>query len=495
MTPLHPAGHLAAAVLTGGAAVLLPATGALPATAGLPVTGVLPATAGIPVTWLLPVTGVLHVATQAPETALIPAAPVVVLLVVAVLLLALSAMLSAAEGALTRISRSSVTELEHEEHPAAERVARIVERRESGLAGLMLIRVLLEMTTAVGLTLGFAGLFDRWWVVALASLGATALLVVVVSGIGPRRLGQRHPGRVLARLSRPTAAVTALSAGIGNLIGSVRPGNGRSEEDRAQESADELQQFVDRVSESTQLEDEQRDLLESVFELGLTYVREVMVPRTDMVSIEADLPLSKALNLFTRSGFSRVPVHGESLDDLRGILYLKDVMRRVHRRTDTEHVVCADVMREPFFVPETKRVDDMLREMQTQSVHIAMVVDEYGGIAGLVTIEDLLEEIVGEMVDEHDRAETSVEDLGDGRWRVPARIPVSDLGELFDLDLDDDDVDTAGGLLAKALGRVPLAGSAVDIDGVHLEAERVEGRRRRVSTILARRSETEDDDE
>ncbi|MGC5616493.1 hemolysin family protein [Georgenia sp. Z1491] len=442
-----------------------------------------------------PHTGGSLLATAPSGAATASDAPLVVVLGAAALLLVVAALFSAAEAALTRISRSSVSELEHDDHPAAARVAGLVERRETGLAGLMFVRVLVEMTTAVLLTVAATTVIEPWGLVVLAAVGACAVVVVVVAGIGPRRLGRRHPGRTLARLSVLVAAVTAVAGAFGRLGRAFAPERERSEEDLAQESADELQQLVDRVNDAERLEEKDRELLESVFQLGRTYVREVMVPRTDMVSIEGDQPLTKALNLFTRSGFSRVPVHGDSLDDLRGILYLKDVMRRVHRRTDTEHVLCADVMREPFFVPETKLVDDMLREMQTQAVHIAMVVDEYGGIAGLVTIEDLLEELVGEMVDEHDRAETVVEDLGDGRWRVPARTPVSDLGELFDLELDDDDIDTAGGLLAKVLGKVPLAGASVDVDGVHLEAERVEGRRRRVSTILARRSDPDEEEE
>jgi CBS domain containing-hemolysin-like protein len=218
-----------------------------------------------------------------------------------------------------------------------------------------------------------------------------------------------------------------------------------------------------------------------------------MVPRTDMVTIDADEPLGRAITLFTRSGYSRVPVIGESTDDLRGVLYLKDVMRRVHRRSDTAGLTVADVMREATFVPETKLVDDLMREMQADSVHIAMVVDEYGGIAGLVTIEDLLEELVGEMVDEHDRAEPEVEEIGNGTVRVPARLPIDELGDLFGLEIDDDDVDSAGGLLAKALGKVPLPGAAVDVLGIHLVAERAEGRRRRVSTLLASRIPEDDE--
>ncbi|NEB06433.1 CBS domain-containing protein, partial [Streptomyces sp. SID13726] len=218
----------------------------------------------------------------------------------------------------------------------------------------------------------------------------------------------------------------------------------------------ERQDMVDRVNESDVIEEEERELIRSVFELGSTLTREVMVPRTDMVTTSRDTPLRKTLSLFLRSGFSRIPVTGTSADDLVGVAYFKDVVRVLQGGPGTDARPVGDVARAAIFVPESKPVDDLLREMQASSSHIAMVVDEYGGIAGLVTIEDALEEIVGELTDEHDRPEPEVEDLGEGVLRVPARLGVDELGELFGLDLDDDDVDTVGGLLAKTLGKVPL---------------------------------------
>nr|WP_275587066.1 hemolysin family protein [Arcanobacterium pluranimalium] len=220
-----------------------------------------------------------------------------------------------------------------------------------------------------------------------------------------------------------------------------------------------------------------------------------MVPRTDMISIGEDESVDRAFSLFARSGFSRVPVIGDSVDDLRGVLYLKDAIRRVHHRVNPKEITVADVMRKPVFVPETKMVDALLHEMQANSVHIALVVDEYGGIAGLVTIEDLLEELVGEMVDEHDVAHPEVEALDDGTFRVPARLPIDDLGELFGLSIEDDDVDTAGGLLAKALGRVPITGSRTKVQGLELAADRFEGRRKRLATIIASLAPEENIDE
>ncbi|WP_341358138.1 hemolysin family protein [Georgenia sp. M64] len=408
---------------------------------------------------------------------------------------AVGATLSAGEAALARITRAAAGELAATGHRHGATVVRLVERRAAAMAATAFVRLLAEMTAAVCLTLVVADLLPRWWQVLAVSVVLTAVLVTVVVGVSPRSVGRRNPTGVLGVLAPVIAPLAGFGAVALRISASLHPRSPRTLEEEREERDEELRDMVDRVSESEQIEEDERELLQSVFELGRTLTREVMVPRTDMVTIDADENLEKAITLFTRSGYSRVPVVGESTDDLRGVLYLKDVMRRVHRRQDTAGLTAAEVMREPVFVPETKLVDDLLREMQAESVHIAMVVDEYGGIAGLVTIEDLLEELVGEMVDEHDRAEPEVEDLGDGTVRVPARLPVDDLGEIFGLEIDDDDVDSAGGLLAKALGKVPLPGAEVDVLGLHLVAERAEGRRRRVSTLLASRAGGPPDEE
>jgi len=229
-------------------------------------------------------------------------------------------------------------------------------------------------------------------------------------------------------------------------------------------------------------------MMRSVVELGQTLVREVMVPRTDMVTIDADKPASAAMRLFVRSGYSRVPVVGEDADDVRGILYLKDVLRRLSDRPEHETRPVSSFAREAVWIPETKPADDLLRDMQTGRVHMVLAVDEYGGTAGLVTMEDLLEEVVGELTDEHDHAEPEVEELGQGRYRVPARLGLDELGELFGLEIDDDDVDTAGGLLTKAIGRVPLPGAHGSAQGVDLTAEEAVGRRRQVATLIVSRT-------
>jgi CBS domain containing-hemolysin-like protein len=238
-------------------------------------------------------------------------------------------------------------------------------------------------------------------------------------------------------------------------------------------------------------------MIHSVFELGDTIVREVMVPRTDVVFIERNKTLRQAISLALRSGYSRIPVVGESLDDIVGFAYLKDLTRRVFDRHEAEQTERVEsVMRPVMYVPDSKPIDGLLRDMQTERKHVAVVVDEYGGTAGLVTIEDVLEEIVGEITDEYDVEQADVERLANGSTRVSSRFAVDDLEHVCGVAVEDDDVDTVGGLLAKHLGRVPIAGSVVEAHGLRFEAEAPSGRRNRIGTVLISRLQPvhEDDD-
>ncbi|WP_417715005.1 hemolysin family protein [Promicromonospora alba] len=421
--------------------------------------------------------------------------------------LSLAGMLSAGEAALLRVTRASLTEALAEAElgrsPDPDRASRI--RRAQALvvdptaivASFALVRVMSEVvaiaagTLLVQQTMPGEGVPDELPVMLVALVVGVVIGVIFVR-VSPRALGFRNPVAVLLALVGP---LTGVSRAVAWLTRFSVPRYDPSPPTEA-----ELRDIADRVgeslSESSAFEESDRELIRSVIELGGTITREVMVPRTDMVTVTADTSLDRVLRLFLRSGFSRVPVVGESVDDVVGVAYLKDVVAAVHWPVDDgaprrpSQRPAADVARDAVFVPESKPIDDLLREMQASASHIALVVDEYGGVAGLVTIEDLLEEVVGELTDEHDTVPVQeVEDLGDGVFRVPARLPVDELGDLFDLRLDDDDVDTAGGLLAKVLGKVPLAGSSVEVGGVHLEAERVEGRRKQISTILVHRTE------
>ncbi|PWR13984.1 hypothetical protein DKT68_00435, partial [Micromonospora acroterricola] len=256
----------------------------------------------------------------------------------------------------------------------------------------------------------------------------------------------------------------------------------------------ELRELVDLAEQRGVVEHGERQMIHSVFALGDTIAREVMVPRTEMVWIEEGKTLAQALVLFLRSGFSRIPVIGESVDDVLGVLYLKDLIRRSRGGDpEAEQLPVAELMRPATFVPESKPVDDLLSEMQAARNHLVIVVDEYGGTGGLVTIEDILEEIVGEITDEYDVERPPVERLADSSVRVTARLPVENLGELFHTDLPTDEVETVGGLLAQSLGRVPIPGAEVEVAGLRLVAEGTTGRRNRIDTVLVSKVEPGDE--
>jgi CBS domain containing-hemolysin-like protein len=235
-------------------------------------------------------------------------------------------------------------------------------------------------------------------------------------------------------------------------------------------------------------------MIHSVFELGDTIAREVMVPRTEMVWIEAHKTLRQAMSLGLRSGYSRIPVVGEGIDDIVGVVFVKDIARRVfeHQESQTTERV-SDLMRPAFMVPDSRSVDELLRDMQSARTHLAVLVDEYGGTAGLVTIEDVIEEIVGEISDEHDVLRPEVEELANGEYRVSSRLNIDDLAELLEIEILDDGVDTVGGLMAKRLGIVPIPGATVDVESWTLTAESTAGRRHRIDTVVISRDSFADE--
>ncbi|WP_022918095.1 hemolysin family protein [Ruania albidiflava] len=402
----------------------------------------------------------------------------------------LAAVLAAAEEAASRVTRAAAQDYAAGSGRGTT-VVRIAEEPAPAVRSATYARVLLELVGAVCLTLVIAAAFPRWWQVLLVALAALIILATVVVELLPRALGRRYSLQVLALVG---PAVLLVQRGLTPMIAAVRRlahRRGRSPAEELQEETENLRDMVERVSESDQIDEDEREMLQSVFELGTTRVREVMVPRTDMVTIHVGVSVRKALNLFVRSGYSRVPVVGDSVDDLRGVLYLKDALAQTVRGGPEETTVVEEVMRPPLFVPETKVVDDLLEEMRDGSVHIAIVVDEYGGVAGLVTVEDILEELVGELVDEHDTEEEEVAAADDGTFVVPARLGLDELGELFDIDIEDDEVTTAAGLLTKALGRVPIQGARACTHGICLEAIDFQGRRRRLHALRVWRAETE----
>ncbi|NLW14436.1 MAG: HlyC/CorC family transporter [Trueperella sp.] len=378
--------------------------------------------------------------------------------------------------ALNSVSRLRIKQIV-EEDDGERRLDKIYDRRPAAVASVSALRNFFVMIVALGVSSFVADFVHTLWSVWLITLVAATVLFILIAIVLPADLGRNHSVKVL---NMTAWFVWPLTRIVSIFVTRREP----DDEERESRNAQELQVMVERVSESEVLEDDERSMLQNIFELSDTIIREVMIPRTDMVTIDADQHLEKAISLFTRSGFSRIPVIGENSDDLKGVLYMKDVIRRTHRRTDTDGLVASDVMREAQFVPEFMLADETLEFMQISQNHIAFAVDEYGGIAGMVTIEDIVEEIVGEMVDEHDHAQPEIEEISDGVYRVPARMPIDDIVELFDIDFDDDDVDTIGGLLTKGLGQLPLRGSETEAAGLSLKADRFEGRKKRLSTVI-----------
>jgi CBS domain containing-hemolysin-like protein len=392
------------------------------------------------------------------------------------------------------VSRTASEDLEREGRRGAGRLRQVLEDPARYLNLLTLLRVSCELVATVLVTVAMLDVFDRVWQAMLAAAVTMVVVSYIAIGVSPRTLGRQHPAPVAlvaARLVHPLARILGPLPQLLILVGNaVTPGKGFRDGPFASEA--ELRELVDLAEENQLIEDRERAMIHSVFELGDTIVREVMVPRTDVVFIERDKTLRQALSLALRSGFSRIPVIGDGTDDVLGVAYLKDLVRRTYVHRDGESVEKVDsVMRPAIFVPESKPVDELLREMQTQQTHVAIVVDEYGGTAGLVTIEDVLEEIVGEITDEYDVEQPMVEDLPDGSLRVSTRLHVDELAEHLGIELQDDDVDTVGGLLAKHLGRVPIPGAQVWVQGIELTAESAQGRRNRIGTLLVRRVEDE----
>lgn len=409
-----------------------------------------------------------------------------ILVGMALIFLSFAALLTAAESAFNFLPRHDAEEAVLRSNGQA--LERILDQPVAHMRSLRFWRIWFEMASAVAVAVLLHSLLDSVWLAGLAATGIMALVGFVIVGVSPRQLGRAHAAGVVrftAPIIRFLCWILGPVPGWLVAVGSaVAPGARGGDE--ASFSEEEFRELVDRATESDMIEDNEAELIQSVFDFGDTLVRAVMVPRTDILSIDAGSSLHRAMSLFLRSGYSRIPVIRDNTDQIVGIIYLKDVAAALHSLgPDEEPPIVDDLAREVRYVPESKQVSDLLRELQKESTHVAIVIDEYGGTAGLVTLEDLIEEIVGEIVDEYDTESAEAVALGDGSYRVSARMGIDDLGELFDVELDDDEVDTVGGLLAKALGRVPIVGSTVEVDGISLRAERLEGRRNRVSHIIA----------
>ncbi len=406
-------------------------------------------------------------------------------LIALLLIAALSAM---AEAVISRVSRVKAHQIAMDRKSGrAKKLLKIVEDPAPFLNVVVLVTIASHVTgTAIATRWAIEEYGSRG--VTVGALVMTAAIFVFAEAVPKTFVAQRTEGAALA--------VAPFVYWLGKLLGPIGrgmilasnaamvlvPGKGLPKGPFVTEG--EIRHLVDVAEEEEQIEQEERELIHSVFEFGDTVVREVMVPRPDMITLPADAPLQEGLDTIVKKGFSRIPLYEGDTDNIVGVLYAKDVLKRVMNGRKTTKL--SAVGRAPLFVPEQKKVADLLREMQHQRVHMAIVVDEYGGTAGLVTIEDLLEEIVGEIVDEYDREESLIEELEDGTLRVDARIPIDEINELLGAELPHEEWDTVGGLVFGLTGRVPKAGETVSYDSVELTTEKVSGRR--VQRVLIRKT-------
>jgi CBS domain containing-hemolysin-like protein len=400
-------------------------------------------------------------------------------LVVIFVLVTVAGLMVMAETAISRLGRARAHVLGQEKRKGSERLVQVVENPASHLNVLLLLR----LGAYVGATVLAVDValrhFERGGASVLVAVALT-IVIFIFAEVVPKTFALQHTERLALVTAWPVYLLGTVLKPVGqalillsNAVMVVLPGRGMPHGPFVTE--DELRHLVNVAEEEEEIEEEERELIHSVFEFGDTVVREVMVPRPDMVVIKADAGLDQALETITDAGYSRIPIYEGDTDNIVGVLYAKDLLKHSHAGKGA--VKASSLGRAPLFVPEQKKVADLLREMQEQRIHMAIVVDEYGGTAGLVTIEDLVEEIVGEIVDEYDREEPLVEPIDEETIRVDAKMAIDEVNELLDADLPHEEWDTVGGLVFGLTGRVPAAGETVRYDSLEFLTERVTGRR------------------
>jgi len=417
----------------------------------------------------------------------------ILLVGLAVLLIALGGLLAASDSALMALSRADLLSLADRSPRTGRWIRAIAEDSQAHLNAISFVRVLAESAAAVFITVTLVSAISQLWLVlVIAAIIMTGVTFVLV-GSSPRTVGAHNPVPVL-RISAPLVHALRIilgpvASGLIYIGDRVTPGRRPAARIRDEQ---QLLSMVDQAAEADVLEEDDREYIHSVLEFGDTIVREVMIPRTDMVTVHAEDSILQALDVFLDSRHSRLPVILADVDNLEGVLYLRDATRFVLRNPDEAASTPARKLMKPaVFVPESQKADDLLKQMQLKSNHMAMIVDEYGGIAGLVTMEDLIEELLGEIADEHDRDIDPVVRLADDSFRVSARLPVDELGDLFGIELDDDEVDTVGGLFTKLHGRLADVGDTVEIMGITMIAETTQHKRRNLITVIAARQHVE----
>lgn len=412
----------------------------------------------------------------------------IILLVMAVILIAIGGLMAALDAALGVTSRADLLEMADGGRNSAA-LRKIAADPEAHANAVVFMRILTETAAAVLVTAALMLALDD---IALAILFAVIIMTLVsfvLVGASPRSVGRQHATGLLT-FAAPVVRVARILLGpltntLVALGARVTPGVTRG---TSFTSEDQLLSMVDEAASQDLIEEDDRELIHSVFDFTDTFVRAVMVPRTDLVSLDVDDTVRTAMDQFLDTGVSRMPVvDGE---DVVGMLYLKDLVRATYAATDesVHERPAAPYARPAVFVPESMKAETLLQQMKRDAVHACLVVDEYGGVSGLVTFEDLIEELVGDIDDEYDDRAAWVTDLGDGRYRVNTRVPLDEVGDLFDLDLEDDEVDSIGGLLAKELGRVPESGAVAESKGMIITGDLSRGRNKGLASVIVERA-------
>jgi putative hemolysin len=423
-------------------------------------------------------------------------------------LIVVKGFLAMARSALVNVRKPRLRQLIEEGVAPARTAERLAEDASRLLA-----------TTQMGMTLTtlFAGavvavatapvLAEAWepWLGAVSYPAAfvvvvlvTAIIMLIFGELVPETIGLQHSDRIALWVARPLALISAVAIPIVRFIVWVSNGISRlfgveARGDLAFVTEEEIKVLVDAGEEEGFIQEEEKEMIYSIFELGDTLVREVMVPRIDVVALEVTTPMLDALDTIMEAGHSRIPIFSETIDNILGVLYAKDLLPYLREgRTD---VPLKSILREAYFIPETKKASDLLPDLQQRRVHMAVVVDEYGGMAGIVTIEDLLEEIVGEIQDEYDTEEPFVQFVNEDEYIFDARVDLDDLNRLMDVSLPTDDSDTLGGFIYTALGKVPAVGDLVTYGALEFAVESVAGRRIKKVRVQRREDMAEESEE
>jgi magnesium and cobalt exporter, CNNM family len=410
---------------------------------------------------------------------------VIWLAAVVVLLMIFGSVLAMAESSLTRMNRVRALALEDEGRRHASRLVQLENDPPHFLNAIYLWVMIVQNGSAILVAFLAERYFDSLGITIVAVV-FTLLYFITVEAMS-KTFAVLHSDRVALALapfvywlSRILYWPTRVLIAIANIL---LPGRGLREGPFVSE--EDIRAMAEAGSEEGAIEEEEKDLIHSIFEFGDTVVREVMTPLPDVKALDQGASTEEFLDLVIRQGLSRIPIYNEHVTDITGVVYAKDVLREV-RQGNGDQKRLKDVARKAVFTPESKKVNDLLKDMQKEKFHMALVVDEYGSVVGLVTLEDLLEEIVGEIEDEYDRAEPDIEPTADGRFRVNGRLPVDELNEFLESELPSEEWDTVGGLMMGILGHLPAQGEQCEFDGLRFTAERVQGRR--ISKVLVERT-------